>query len=1514
MKTKVGFRFTLLAAFLIIGLIVQLGAAKPVEAGAGQKSAYQAGGELVEVTATLGEPAELNLQPKPDSHRTQDPSREPDLTLPPAPPDPDKGPVDEERATREDRGWWTIMTETFEGIWPSTGWMALDGDGATNGEYYWDDDDFKPHTDYWSAWPANGGANALDPASNNYPNYMNSWMVYGPFDLSGCAYADYDFYYWNKSESGYDSFQWLASPNGSNFYGWGISGDSGGWQFVDMDLGPYLGDTSVWLAFRFVSDSSVTDIGAFVDDVRLWCYTQTTINSWTFMVYLDGDNNLESAAVNDFMEMSAVGSDANVKILVEMDRIDGYDTSYDNWTDTRRYYITAGLTPTAANGTSVGEANMGHPETLLNFVRWAKAFAPANHYVLVLWDHGSGWRLRDPNEVLTKGVAFDDSSGGDSIDMPELRSTLSTLTNGGASPFDIVGMDACLMAMAEVDNQIRPYAGIRVGSEETEPNDGWPYDTILSSLKATPSMSASTLATDIVDFYYSSYGNDHTQSAVNLGSPYATLNTAVNNFAVALMNNGHNYIAQIQAARNDSTEFSYTYYIDLWDFADWVRINVPDPAINSAALAVENAVLNAVIHEHHGPAWPWARGISIYFPKTAGEYDARYDGSSGFLQFTANTQWDEWIRRYHQFANYPAMFAKSAPANGATGLSLNPTLSWAASSGATSYAYCIDTTNDGACGGSWVSTGSNTSVTVGLGEATTYYWQVRATNASGTVYANNGGWWSFTTGSLPANFNKTGPANGAANQSLSPTLTWQASSGAASYEYCYDTTNDNSCSGWTNNGASTSKTLSGLSEYTTYYWHVRALNSIGTRYSNGSSTAFWSFTTGGLPGVFNKTGPSNGATNQPLSLTLTWGTSSNVSNYEYCYDTTNDNACSGWTNNGTSTSKTLSGLSQYTTYYWHVRANNSFGTRYSNGSSTAFWSFTTGGVPGAFNKSSPSNGASNQPTSLTLAWGSSSNAASYEYCYDTTNDNSCGGWTNNGSSTSVSVSGLNLATTYYWHVRAVNSFGTTYSNGNAWWSFTTGDIPGAFNKTNPANGEVNQPTSLTLSWNASSGVSSYEYCYDTSNNSACDGSWVNNGTSTSVPVSGLSLGTTYYWHVRAVNSFGTRYSNANTWWSFTTGNVPGAFNKSSPANGAADQPTSLTLSWNASSGATGYSYCYDTVNNNTCDGSWVNAGTNTSAAISGLTSPTTYYWHVKAANTFGETQSNGGSWWNFTTANTAPHFTSTPVLAATVGSAYTYNVTASDPDGDPLSITAPTLPSWLTLTDHGNGTATLTGTPSTADLGANPVTLEADDGINPPTPQSFTINVASAPPLKKTFKSTGSQDGWVLESTEFSNIGGTLNATATTFNLGDDAKDRQYRAILSFNTAGLPDNATIKKVTLKIKKQGLVGTNPFSTHQYILIDIRKGTFGTAALQKTDFQAAASRNQVGKFLNSPVANWFSSVLNNIAFPYINKTGITQFRLRFKLDDNNDNGADYLKFFSGNALAAYRPQLIIEYIVP
>jgi uncharacterized protein YjiK len=378
------------------------------------------------------------------------------------------------------------------------------------------------------------------------------------------------------------------------------------------------------------------------------------------------------------------------------------------------------------------------------------------------------------------------------------------------------------------------------------------------------------------------------------------------------------------------------------------------------------------------------------------------------------------------------------------------------------------------------------------------------------------------------------------------------------------------------------------------------------------------------PATFSKTDPLNGADDQSLSLTLAWTPSPGASEYQYCLDTTGDNACSDWVSTGTATSAAISGLSIDTTYYWHVRAVDDFGTTYANGADTTYWAFTTGGPPGDFTKVAPTNGATDQPLNLTLSWEAASQATGYEYCYDTSDDAACSAWVDAGTATSAAISDLAVDTTYYWQVRAVNEFGTTYANGadTAYWTFTTGGPPGDFNKVAPPNSATDQPLNLTLSWEAASQATGYEYCYDTSNDDACSG-WVNTGTATSVEISDLSAGTTYYWHVRALDAFGTTYSEgSNTaYWSFTTGSLPGDFNKISPTNGATDQPLNLTLSWGTSSEAASYEYCYDTTSADACS-AWVDAGTATSAAISGLALNTTIYWHVRAINSYGITYSD----------------------------------------------------------------------------------------------------------------------------------------------------------------------------------------------------------------------------------------------------------------------------------------------------
>jgi formylglycine-generating enzyme required for sulfatase activity len=195
----------------------------------------------------------------------------------------------------------------------------------------------------------------------------------------------------------------------------------------------------------------------------------------------------------------------------------------------------------------------------------------------------------------------------------------------------------------------------------------------------------------------------------------------------------------------------------------------------------------------------------------------------------------------------------------------------------------------------------------------------------------------------PDGFAKLTPIDSATGQVFDLTLDWQDSGGTDDYAYCYDTINDNTCTNWIETGTTSQASIGGLSPDTTYYWQARATNSLGTTYADGSSAAYWSFTTGdGSPSPFTKLSPVNGATDQYLGLTLDWGDSDRADTYAYCYDTTNDNVCTNWIETGTTSQVSISGLSPNTTYYWQARATNSLGTTYADGGSAAHWSFSTG--------------------------------------------------------------------------------------------------------------------------------------------------------------------------------------------------------------------------------------------------------------------------------------------------------------------------------------------------------------------------------------------------------------------------------------------------------------------------------------------------------------------------------------------------------------------------------------------
>lgn len=354
---------------------------------------------------------------------------------------------------------------------------------------------------------------------------------------------------------------------------------------------------------------------------------------WTLMIYLDADNNLEGAGIEDYLEMAAVGSSSDVNIVVQFDRISGYDTSYGDWRTCKRFLVMPGDTPTTKNQLEdIGEANMGDPATLTTFVDWATARFPAEYYALILWNHGGGWReqwealqtaiknTRDDDQKAAllqqiekiqqpgyKAVCWDDTNGSDALYTREIKTALEATV----IPPDLVGFDACLMGMVEVAFELKDTgAWVMVGSEETEPWGGWPYDRFIGDLTENALWSPEQLGIAIVEHYAASYGNSETQSAINLFQmdPLAQHITTLSDLAM-----------------------------QYWDNDRFI--------IQNAAQDVMTALNSAVIHERHGDAWPGAYGLAIYFPATAAEFDADYNGS--VIDFANDTSWDVFLTDYH---------------------------------------------------------------------------------------------------------------------------------------------------------------------------------------------------------------------------------------------------------------------------------------------------------------------------------------------------------------------------------------------------------------------------------------------------------------------------------------------------------------------------------------------------------------------------------------------------------------------------------------------------------------------------------------------------------------------------------------------------------------------------------------------------------------------------------------------------------------------------------------------------
>ncbi|MEJ2696209.1 MAG: clostripain-related cysteine peptidase [Candidatus Sulfobium sp.] len=412
------------------------------------------------------------------------------------------------------------------------------------------------------------------------------------------------------------------------------------------------------------------------------------MRKWTVMVYLAGDNNLDAAGVTDLKEMKKVGTNDHVAVVAQFDRSGTKN-------HTKRYLLRS-KGPLASDVVGdLGETNTGDPKVLEDFILWAAEKYPAEHYLTVIWNHGSGWDDQDIYKVsrsmnrdivrketvisdtsfgkalpfasvrgvlenrmgralfctsvekalVTGAIAFDDNAR-DFLDNMEMKRVLAAVTKKLGRKIDVLGLDACLMNMIEIQYQLRDAALFCVGSEEVEPGNGWPYDTVLSAMAAEPSITLRGLSAAIVDKYVKSYraADNVTQSACDISKAQYVADR-VDGLALALADGLADPAVNTSLIRARSRVQSYytADYVDLADLCSIVREEQVGREIRSACASVIDSITdNGMVVKCgcKGADVKHSHGISIYFPtKKISPLYAKLD-------FAGKTNWGAFLRAY----------------------------------------------------------------------------------------------------------------------------------------------------------------------------------------------------------------------------------------------------------------------------------------------------------------------------------------------------------------------------------------------------------------------------------------------------------------------------------------------------------------------------------------------------------------------------------------------------------------------------------------------------------------------------------------------------------------------------------------------------------------------------------------------------------------------------------------------------------------------------------------------------
>ncbi len=364
---------------------------------------------------------------------------------------------------------------------------------------------------------------------------------------------------------------------------------------------------------------------------------------WTVMVFMNAANDLDDFSELNMNQMESVATNPNVRVVVQWKRSARFAPT-GSWTGTRRYLVQHDTNPARIDSQLLEDlgqgVDMGNPDTLREFIQWAKRNYPADRYALVVWNHGSGWRSR---AVQGRAVSFDDELG-TSIKIWDLPTAIRPTS---ADPMmDVLLFDASLMQMVEVVYELRNVARYIVGSEESPPGEGYPYHEILAPLMRSSDISPPDWARQIppifVQWYQANYPGytNITQSAVDT-SRIEPVVQALDALAENLIAKRSQYLQSLARARQDAQSYStYPEYKDLWHGAELIRQYTGDPELSQRVQALQNALQGAIIANGRGlsPRVRDSYGLSIYYP-SSGDFLGRYRNTA----LSRATRWDEWL-------------------------------------------------------------------------------------------------------------------------------------------------------------------------------------------------------------------------------------------------------------------------------------------------------------------------------------------------------------------------------------------------------------------------------------------------------------------------------------------------------------------------------------------------------------------------------------------------------------------------------------------------------------------------------------------------------------------------------------------------------------------------------------------------------------------------------------------------------------------------------------------------------